>query len=75
MFCCKCQKDLSECTCGDIDERLASLNNSKYVVYRKCLICGKHYARCKCENPEWGMSGENEEVPIIKEQITNESRK
>ena len=75
MFCVKCQKDLSECTCDDLDERLKSLSNMGVLAYRKCIKCGKHYDLCKCKNPEWGMSGENEEAPIIKKQITNESRK
>ncbi len=63
MYCAKCQNHISECTCGDMDERLASLNGSKHFVYRKCLKCGKHYDRCKCKNPEWGLSNQK-----IKEQ-------
>jgi len=53
MWCCKCNNDLSNCTCSDLDERLASLAGAKNVVFKRCKLCGKHYARCKCENPEW----------------------
>ena len=56
MFCVKCNNELAVCTCEDIDERLAGLSDA--IVYRKCLICGRHYARCKCENPVWGTSGQ-----------------
>ena len=49
----KCQNDLSECICPDIEERMASLKGSSYVVMRWCSVCDKHYALCKCENPVW----------------------
>jgi tRNA G26 N,N-dimethylase Trm1 len=48
MFCTKCQKDLSGCTCPDLEERLGDS-----IVYRQCKVCGKHYARCKCVIPIW----------------------
>ncbi len=56
MFCTKCQKDLSDCICSDLQERLDSLNHSPNFIYKKCRVCGKHYAKCKCENPIWGTS-------------------
>jgi hypothetical protein len=30
MWCCKCNKDLVDCSCPDIDERLANLRSSPY---------------------------------------------
>jgi hypothetical protein len=54
MYCNKCQKDIADCTCPDIDDRLASLTGT--MIYRKCKKCGKHYARCQCKDPEWVMS-------------------
>ena len=57
MYCAKCQNDLSKCTCPDIDERLASLEKAPNFCFRKCLKGGKHYSRCKCKEPEWGISG------------------
>ena len=56
MYCMKCGNHISECNCGDMDERLASLNNDPNFIYRKCRMCGKHYDRCKCENPDWTTS-------------------
>lgn len=59
MFCVKCHNELQDCTCSDIDERLADLAGS-FLVYRMCLICGKHYARCKCTSPKWVSSDSKE---------------
>lgn len=53
MFCTKCNKQVGLCTCGDMEERLASLRQSGGVVYRMCKKCGKHYSGCKCKIPEW----------------------
>jgi len=57
MFCSKCHNDLVDCTCSDLDERLAALAepNSGFV-YRMCLVCGRHYSRCNCKYPEWVLS-------------------
>ena len=49
MFCTKCQHEIKECICSDIDERLQNSG----LVYRICKVCGKHYDRCKCESPLW----------------------
>ena len=53
MFCARCQNDLAECTCPDLEERLDSIAN---FSYRKCAKCGRHYARCRCAEPEWVAS-------------------
>ena len=53
MWCMKCNKHLSECICGDIEERLDQVAAKGYFAYRKCSRCGKHYSRCNCENPEY----------------------
>lgn len=50
MFCEICRTDLSGCTCIDLEIRLDSITN---FVYKKCLVCQKHYARCKCTKPNW----------------------
>ena len=57
MWCCKCDKDLSECTCPDLKERLGRAVAGGHVVYRKCVKCGEHYSRCKCLQPEWVDDG------------------
>jgi len=56
MYCTICQNDLVNCTCKDIDERMADLGKSPNFVFKACAKCGKHYARCKCKNPEWTSS-------------------
>jgi len=53
MWCSKCQKELSECICDDLEERLAKLRNSEFLVMKWCARCDKHYAVCKCEDPVW----------------------
>lgn len=53
MWCMKCNKHLSECTCLDLEERLDRAVVAGAFVYKYCKKCGKHYARCKCEKPEW----------------------
>lgn len=53
MWCMKCNKHLSECTCADLEERLDKATSAGGFVYRRCGKCGKHYERCKCKNPNW----------------------
>jgi hypothetical protein len=56
MFCMICKKDLSKCDCPDIEERLRGLADSKYLIYKACLKCRKHYSFCECKEPLWGTS-------------------
>ncbi len=53
MWCMKCNKDLSQCICGDIEERLNQVASGGNFAYKKCDKCGKHYSRCKCDKPEF----------------------
>ena len=56
MGCSKCNKDLNECICPDIEERLKELTGKKGPLIAKwCLNCDKHYARCRCTEPLWGV--------------------
>jgi len=57
MWCCKCNKDLSQCTCPDLKERLDKAAAKGKFVYKCCKICGQHYERCKCEKPEFVIKG------------------
>ncbi len=56
MWCCQCQNHLSECTCEDIEERLARLRDSPNLVMQWCSVCNSHYSQCMCENPIWTTS-------------------
>lgn len=53
MWCAKCNRDISECICPDIDERLAAAVSGGMVVLKYCKKCDRHYKRCKCKKPEW----------------------
>ncbi len=53
MFCMICKKNLSECTCDDLEERLRNVAEGGNFVYRECTKCGKHYDRCKCKKPNF----------------------
>lgn len=52
MWCCKCDRGLSECICPDIKERLNFAAGTGYFTYRRCVKCGEHHQRCKCTQPE-----------------------
>jgi len=56
MRCDRCESELKDCTCPDLEKRLDSVPN---FVYRKCAKCKKHYARCRCVEPIWIKSPEN----------------
>lgn len=60
MWCVKCQKHLSQCTCPDLEERLNSAVKDGSFAYRYCKICDKHYERCKCKKPIWGIKNKEE---------------
>lgn len=57
MWCARCNKHLSRCTCADLEERLDKAVEMGALVYKYCTLCGKHYERCKCENPEYVIKG------------------
>lgn len=53
MICGVCKKDLEACNCSDKEERINKIISSPYIAYRKCTVCGKHYALCFCTEPKW----------------------
>ena len=65
MWCMKCNNELSKCTCDDLNERLASLDNDPHFIYKKCRKCGLHYDRCKCNNPDLTTSHDGVELNEI----------
>ena len=58
MWCGKCNHELFECTCPDIEERLNSLRTSKHVASHFCRKCDKHHSQCRCETPEFYFPAE-----------------
>lgn len=62
MWCTRCNKQLHECICPDREERLAKISESPYLATRYCKKCMKHYAVCKCENPEWSVRAGGQDI-------------
>ncbi len=54
MFCCVCHNDLADCTCPDLEERLANIN-SPHVGLTYCQGYGRYKDLCNCANPDWKM--------------------
>lgn len=52
MWCAKCQHDLVDCTCPDLEERLARASRGGHFVTLFCKLCGLHKDRCRCEAPD-----------------------
>ena len=71
MWCAKCNKQVGQCTCGDIEERLAALGDT--IVYCMCKKCNKHYSGCSCKHPDWISSNPN--IPLPKEFSAPNKRK
>ena len=57
MFCMKCQHDLSECTCPDLQERLKKATAGAPVAIKWCRRCDKSYHACHCERPGFYVRG------------------
>ena len=60
MWCNKCKKGLKDCLCEDLEERLNAAVDAGFFTYKYCKKCDKHYERCKCDIPEWGLKGMRE---------------
>ena len=58
MLCTKCGNQLNNCTCDDLEKRLDKAVDSGFFEYKKCCLCKKHYARCKCEEPKFILASE-----------------
>ena len=53
MWCVNCDHEFVNCTCPDKEERARKLVKSGFLITKVCLVCLKHYATCKCEDPVW----------------------
>jgi len=53
MVCCRCQNDLSECTCPDLQERLARLTDGGNLAVKWCRACNLSYHKCQCQKPDF----------------------
>lgn len=55
MTCGKCNHGIGDCICPDADQRLREASDSEFILFKWCRKCDKHYARCKCEEPDFGV--------------------
>jgi hypothetical protein len=46
MWCMKCNRDLMDCVCPDLEERLDNLWG---IALTFCVDCGKTIYLCKCK--------------------------
>ena len=61
MWCAKCKNNFpAECICPDLEEKLKKFDEIPNFVYKKCSVCSKHYALCKCKDPIFVLSTENQ---------------
>jgi len=53
MHCGMCQKELRDCDCSDVDERLrrVAYDPDSVCLSYWCLACDRHAERCACEKP------------------------
>lgn len=49
MFCQRCSNHVTDCTCGDIEERLASLSEHPNFETDRCGGCQEHPSDCTCD--------------------------
>ena len=65
MTCNRCGKSLAECQCPDIDERLHAIAYSDApITFKWCRLCDRHYARCRCVEPDFIVMSGGKPVPI-----------
>jgi hypothetical protein len=48
VFCIRCQNEVYDCICPDINERLAAIANHQNFAVLWCADCNKHVDRCDC---------------------------
>lgn len=64
MYCGNCNKHIAECTCPDIEERLAKLGSAGMNVASKfCKRCARHHSRCQCAEPEFVIRFDGRVLP------------
>jgi hypothetical protein len=66
MVCQTCGP-IAQCTCPDCDERLKDVAfgpRYKFLMFKWCRTCDKHYARCRCETPAFYIVSGGTEIPV-----------
>lgn len=49
MFCTRCQNNIANCECDDIEERLASLAEHPNFATDRCKHCRRNRPDCTCD--------------------------
>lgn len=76
MWCQKCNTDLVECECPDLDEKMRELTGEDgYLGSRWCVSCDKHYALCLCTTPDWALRISGRFAPLPSEAIGQEVKR
>lgn len=55
LACLVCGAAITDCACLDADEKLRRLTDSIDIVFKWCRGCAKHYRRCRCAVPDFGL--------------------
>lgn len=65
MYCLVCNKDLSECQCPDLAEKMRKLTDEGGpIAARWCARCDNHYSRCFCVDPIWKLRVDGKLRPL-----------
>lgn len=55
MWCMKCNHDVADCTCSDINERLLSVAQGGHAAFTFCRTCKEYKSRCQCDTPDFEL--------------------
>lgn len=57
LTCTVCNVPIGDCICEGVDESLkkVAFDPNGHVAFKWCRKCDKHYARCKCEQPDFAV--------------------
>ncbi len=77
LICVKCSKDIGDCDCEGRDDQLRNLamRPDGMVAFKWCRTCDKHYARCKCEHPDFYVVLGGKEIGASKGIVTMDGQK
>lgn len=55
LTCTICNTNIADCVCPERDQELHDIayDPQASVAFRWCRNCDKHFARCKCEVPQF----------------------